>query len=144
MGSGKTETLLETPVRKGAAQRGSDIVVGTIRFQKDQSKDQVHAHGGVNGYLYFRFPGINKFIDLWEMFWSNAPSIGTPENRYHQVIFRGLGDDPGQGRVASDLVFEYEEGEWLVFLEEAGTAKGYVVNDPVLMKANYYLKYDEK
>lgn len=143
MGSGKTETLLDTPVRKGASSssRGSDIAIGQIRFQKDQSKDQVHAH---NGNLYFRFPGVNKFIDLWEMFWSNAPSIGTPENRYHQVIFRGLPDDPGGGRVACDLVFEYEEGEWLVFLEEAGTAKGYVINDPTLMKANYYLKYDEK
>lgn len=139
MGSGKTETVLDAPVQKGTTSKGRDIGIGSIRFQKDQSKNEVHAH---NGNLYFRFSGINDFIDLWDLFWTNTPSIGTPDNRYHQVIFRGLPDAPSGNRVACDLVFEYEEGEWLVYLEEAGTAKGYVMNDPVLTKANHYLKYE--
>jgi len=141
MGSGKTETVLDAPRKTRSAKNGDDVMVGQIRFQKDNGKDQVHAH---EGKLYFRFDNINKFIDLWDRFWSNAPTIGTPENRYHRVIFRGLDDDPGGGRVACDLIFEYEEGAWLVFLETAGVAQGYVMNDPTLMKANYYLKYDER
>lgn len=141
MGSGKTEAVLDQPRRKRTTSSGNEIQLGTIRLQKDTGRNQVHAH---DVDLYFRFDDINKFLDLWEMFWTNAPSIGAPENRYQRVIFRGLTDDPGQKRIACDLVFEYEEGGWIAFLEAAGICQGYVMNDPLLVKANYFLKYDEK
>jgi len=138
MGSGKTETLIES---RNVSSTG-DVMVGSIRLQKDEGKNQVHAHDGT---MYFRFDGISKFLDLWDIFWLNSPALGTPDNRYHRVIFRGLTDKPGGGRTACDLIFELgEDGRWNAYLDKAGTIEGYVMNDPNIMKANYYLKYGEK
>jgi len=120
-----------------------DTGAGTLRVQKDNDVNQVHVHGE-NG-MRFCFDGIDRFLDLWDIFWKNAPAMAA-KRKPRKVVFRGKSKDLGKNRQASDLVFEFEDGEWVPSLEfcMASQDQVYEMTSVDMVKINYFLKYGTK
>jgi len=138
---GKDEIVIERPART-SGMPDTMLALGRFRVQKDYDKDQVHVHSGKD---YFRFDGIDKFLDLWDLFWKNAPAFAM-KKKMATVVFRGKTDDPGSNRKPCDLVFHYhvKAGGWSMYLEPVGDMEGYEMNNDLMIKMNYHLKYGEK
>lgn len=128
-------------VEKRSAGTPSDkIKLGNLRVQKDHDKNEVHVH---DGKLYFRFEGIDRFLDLWDVFWKNAPAMAA-RKAPRPVVFKGKTDDPGGGRTACDLCFEFENGDWspsLLPCSSKNVWERYDMTSDAVVKMNYFLKY---